>query len=487
MRRPLLLLALLLLLPATPAAAFTLDDLFDFASRDFRTKGNRLAVKKQAFDRLLAAKGPAAVVRAMRRVEPGLAGLEKKRNKVYARFLNAHDAYFGWRRKKSDDAEAVPAGINKTFLAAEREIRGVNSIVHSDLAFVAWSLDRLAAVHPSPEGPYLAALLKGIRHKSAHQRLRCIRLLGATTDPAAIKAVQAALAAERYPAVAAALAATGIADGSKALLAEAWTVRAGAIAGFRTRRDRASAVALIPRVAREKGRLADDVHGALAWIAGGEQADWAKWLGDLPADWKPLAYPEKDPPGPETVIPTPSPSGRRCFGLPTGSERVILCVEAGPAWDAVRTEVARYLGTLPQRAEFGIVAYGAGAGTFKKKLVTASGANRAAAAKWMEGVKRPGRSDVYDGLRLAFELADGGARRPARADTIVVVTLQRPTDVGLSPTLVGSPRQIALELARRNALLRVRVLAYGLSGGAQSYYLQMLARPYGGGFRPSGR
>ena len=37
---------------------------------------------------------------------------------------------------------------------------------------------------------------------------------------------------------------------------------------------------------------------------------------------------------------------------------------------------------------------------------------------------------------------------------VVVVALQRPTEVGLSPTLVGSPRQIALEIGRRNTLLR---------------------------------
>jgi Mg-chelatase subunit ChlD len=166
---------------------------------------------------------------------------------------------------------------------------------------------------------------------------------------------------------------------------------------------------------------------------------------------------------------------------------VILCVDASAGWEAVQAEVARYLGTLPERAQFGLVAYGMGARGFKKGLVAASGANRQAAAKWMAAQKLSGRTDVYDGLQLALDLADGGAKRPAKADTIVVVALQRPTEVGLSPTLVASPRQIALEIGRRNALLQLRIHAFGVSGGGQAYYLQKLARAFGGGFRPSGR
>ncbi|MHC4956613.1 MAG: vWA domain-containing protein, partial [Planctomycetota bacterium] len=173
--------------------------------------------------------------------------------------------------------------------------------------------------------------------------------------------------------------------------------------------------------------------------------------------------------------------------LPTGSERIIFCVEAGVARGQIRNEVMRFLGTLPERAEFGLVAYASGAAAFKKKLVAASVANRDAAAKWMQDLALGDRAHLYEGLRLAFDLADGGKKKPARADTIVVVALRRPSEVGVAPTRVGNPRQIALEALRWNELLRVRVLAFGLSGGAESFYLQQMARPYGGGFMPSGR
>jgi len=477
---------LLLLALSLPAAASTLDDLFDFSSRAYGAKGNRLAAMQRDFDRLLGVKGPAAVVRALRKVEPGLAGLEKQRKKVYARFLKAHTAYFGWRKKKSDNAEDVPHGINKAFLDAELQIRRVNTVVYRDLTFLEWSLARLAERHPVPDGKYLAALTKGLRARNPHQRLRCIRLIAPSQDPAALAALAAASASERHPAVAAALAAIGKGDCSSALLQDAWTVRAGGIAGLRVRRDRAAAALLVPRLAREHGRLIDDIHGALFWIAGGEQADWAGWLIGLPVEWKPVGYPERDPLGREVAIPTPSAAGRECFGLPTGSTRIILCVDAALG-SAARGEVARFLGTLPASAEFGIVTFGAGARAFKKKLVTASGANRAAATKWMERIDLAGRADIYDGLQLAFDLADAGKNRPARADTIVLAAPQRPSRSGLSPTLVDNPRQIALEIGRRNALLRVRIHAFGRSSGAQSYYLQQLARAYGGGFKPTGR
>jgi len=479
-----MLLFLVLSAPAT--AAVTLDDLFDSSARDIPAQG-RLTFKQQAFERLLAARGAASVVRAMRRIESGLADLDKRRDKVYARFLKAHKKYFDWRRKKTDDAEAVPAGINKAFLAAEREIRGVNSIVYNDLAFHEWALTRLAKFQRTPDGDYLVALVKDVRHKNPHQRLRCLRLLGIPTDAAALKALRSASEAERHPAVAAALAATGQTDTGKALLSDQWTVRAGAIEGFRRQRTRASAATLVRRLAVEKGRLQDDLRDALVWIAGDEQPDWAAWLKALPEDWAPSPPRPAAPPSPDDAHPMGTASGRTCFGLPTGSERVVLCVDGGAALAAVAKEVERYLGILPPRAEFGIVVYGVGARVFKKKLVAATGANRAAAAKWMAGLKLAGRTDIHDGLELAFDLVGGDGKRPARADTLVLVALQRPSQVGLSPTRVGNPRQIALEWARRNALLRVRLLAFGKSSGGESYYLQNLARPYGGGFRPSAR
>ncbi|MHC4955632.1 MAG: hypothetical protein ACYTGZ_17410, partial [Planctomycetota bacterium] len=308
-------LAVILALAAPLAAKPPgLGDLFDPASRVYPASGNRKKLKQDAFDRLLASKGSTAVLKALRRIDPAVVALEKARDAEYERFLKVHAAYFGWRAKNIDDAEAVPTGLNKKYMDGERDMRRVNSVLFRDLAFFDWAVRRLAEREPTPEGKYLAGLLKGLKDKSPYHRLRCLRLLGNAADPGTVRALRAAQVSERHPAVAAAIAESGSVDHAHALLQTPWTVRAGGIRGLRSRRDRASAALLVPRLAQEKGRLADDLHDALTWTAGAEQEDWAAWWKGLPADWNAPALPEGDPPAPEIVRPARTASGRGCFG-----------------------------------------------------------------------------------------------------------------------------------------------------------------------------
>ena len=167
------------------------------------------------------------------------------------------------------------------------------------------------------------------------------------------------------------------------------------------------------------------------------------------------------------------------FGLQTGSERFVLCLGAAAGWPAVQEEVLRFLGTAPERAEFGVVAFGAGASAFRKSLAGNTGTNRAALAKWMKGLELGGRNDLWTGLDAAFDLAEEEG-----ADTLVVFNPARPTEVGDSPATLFRPRQIWFALSYRNALLQIRVLAYGRSDGGDAHFLQGLAREYGGGCIP---
>ena len=134
---------------------------------------------------------------------------------------------------------------------------------------------------------------------------------------------------------------------------------------------------------------------------------------------------------------------------------------------------------MPERAEFAVVAYGAGAAAFKRGLVANNATNRKALATWMRGLELGARNDIWTGLDLAFDLAG-----KARADTIILVNPTRPTLVGDSPALVTRPVQIGYELEYRNELLGIRILGHGTSGGGDSYYLQGLAAQFGGGFIP---
>lgn len=477
-----LLLTLLLAAPAVAA-----DDPFDPFDRAFGDGANRLRAKQAAFERLLARKGAPSMVRALKKIEGAVAKLDRARAKEHARFVKAHKAYFGWRASHDDDAEAVPGGLNSKYLGAERAMRRINSIHFRELEFHYWVEKRLLTLARSADDKFIAALRAGLRAKSPHQRLRCAGMLAAVPQDRAAEAVAAGLAAARHPAVVAALAATGLVDVPDSVLFHAaWTARAGAIDGLGARLDRASAARLVARIDVEKGRLRDDLEQALALIANEQRPDWNAWLAGLPADWKPGVRPSPPPFNPEVASPRMSATDRTCFGLPTGSERIVICVDGAAARGQVRKEVGRFLESLPERAQFALVAFSDGASAFRKKPVAATGANRAAALRWLEKRKPGERADLYDGLQLAFDIADAGSGKPARMDTIVLFAPRRTTAVGDSPTLVAGPRQIALELGRRNRLLRIRLHAMARSSGGQAYFLQTLARPYGGGLRQTG-
>ena len=469
------------------APALAADDLFDPFSRAFGDGANRGRAKQAAFDRRLAKRGAASMVNSLAKIEGAVIKLDKARAKEHARFVKARTAYFGWRATHSDDAEDVPPGLNKMYLAAELAMLRINSIHFRELAFHDWVETRLRTLARSADDKMLRALVAGLRSRSPRQRLRCVRMLAEAPADRAAAPIAAALGKEKHPAVLAQLLSLGRAEvPDAALFHAAWTVRAGAIEGLGARLDRPSAVRLLARRGKEKGRLQDDVEHALSVIAGEQRPDWPAWLKGLPPDWKAGVRPSPPPLNRDLASPCISATDRTCFGLPTGSERIVICVDGATGREQVRAEVRRFLESLPERAQFALVAFSDGADRFKKKPVAASGANRAAAVRWLEKRKPGKRADLYDGLKLAFDIADGGSSKPARMDTIVLFVPRRPTAVGDSPTLVANPPQIALEFARRNRLLRIRVHATARSGGGEAYYLQALARPYGGGIRQTG-
>jgi len=469
------LVALILLLAS---AAPGLDDLFDPFSAAFPGSGDRIKRKQAAFEEHLARRGPAVLFKAMQRCDPAVEEVVKKRDAMYGRFSKAHARYAGWmedyakkyRRKHGRDPAdfPMPESLNKGYLDQELAMKAANSLVERELGFHRWALERLARAAPEADERFKAALEAGLRAKSPHQRLRAARLLALVPgwDPAA------AFARERHPAVAAALA-----PGAAALDHESWVVRAGGVAVLRGRRTKESVDALVARWPKEQGRSQDDLHDALAWLTNRVESDWPAWWQAASAGFQPSPPPPAAPPQPDRVVPPISPSGRACFALPTGSERFVLCVGTARGWAEIQKEINRFLATVPESAEFALVAFGAGAEPFKRGLVANSGTNREALAKWMEKREPGARNDLWTGMDAAFGIAEEGS-----ADTLILFNPGPPTQIGDSPALVTSPRQIWYELSYRNALLGVRVLGYGASGGGDSYFLQELAREQRGGF-----
>jgi len=470
---------LILILAATPG----LDALFDPFSDEFPRGGGRIAGKQAAFDEHLEKRGPGRMLRAMRRCEDAVGELREKSDDAHDRLLKARAKYRGWmedyrekyrRREKRDPAHyPMPESLNKEYLDRELDVREANSLLMREMGFHRWAFDRLAEAAPHADGRQRALLEKELRARSPHQRLRAARLLRLVPGFEPAKHFER----ERHPAVAAELA-----PGAAALGHESWVARAGAIRVLRQRRERASVEALVARWPEETGRLRDDLHDALARLTGRVESDWPAWWKALPADWAPGPPPPRGKE--ERVVECLSPDDRRVFGLQTGSERLVLCLGAAAGWPAIREEALRFLGAAPERAEFGVVAFGAGAEAFRKSLAPNTGTNRKALAKWMEDRELGGRNDLWTGLDAAFDLTGKEG-----ADTLVVVNPAPPTEVGESPAKLFRPRQILYALSHRNALLQVRVLAYGRSGGGDAYFLQELAREYGGGCipLPSGR
>jgi hypothetical protein len=455
------LLPLLLLLSASAPG---LDDLFDPFSREFPVAGKRVQLRQAAFEYHLKRRGPGGMLKAMRRCEKAIVEARRHRDKVHARFLKARAAYFGWmekyakkyRRKEGRDPAhyPMPDSINKSFIAHEDAMKAAGAVVQGEFYFHRWALDRLLALAPEADAKFIAAMRSECKAKSPHQRLRAARLLAVApgVDSSDL------LAKASHPAVLAELARSSREIGP-ALLHAHWVARAGAIAACK------DPMTLVGRWDRESGRLRDDLHGALSALAA--QADWEGWL----EDWKPAPLDGKE--DRLRVAAMPSPSGRTCFGLPTGSERFVLCVLAMPG---VETEVLRFLGTVPERAQFAVVRFGSGAKAFKPVSNTAT--SRKALAKWFGPLGD--RNDLWAGLDLAFDLAE-----KMNADTLILFNPTRPTLVGDSPALVTRPVQMHYELAYRNELRGIRILGNGTSGGGDSYYLQALARQFKGGFIPT--
>ncbi|MEM8882772.1 MAG: hypothetical protein AAGD14_01730 [Planctomycetota bacterium] len=477
---------LLLLLAA---AAPGVDDLFDPFSSAFPTSGDRVRRKQAAFERLLAKNGPGSMLKALARCEGGYRKAAAARDKEYKRFAKTAGSYHGFiekyrrnyiKREKREPVDIpMPDSLEKGYINAEIAMKRANSIVLRELTFHRWALDRLARMAPGADEKFRAVMRSQLGHKNVHQQLRAVRLLSLAREEQALTEL---LSKRARPATLAAAAETGQGTGAAALLThDAWQVRSAAAHGLRYARSREAVAALVARAGQEKGIVADDLHASLVALRGGVETDWPAWWKAQPDSWRPALVRRRIRTN-DAFVGTPSSSGRTAFTLPTGSQRVILCVPAGSP--VVDEETLRFLGTLPQSARFGVVAFGTGAKPYKKGLIENRPAERAALKKWLAKQKEGRALDTWTGLEAAFDMADAGRGKPPRADTIVVVSPDRPTARDFTMAVVCNPRQIGFELAHRNQLLRLRILAYGQSGGGESYFLQELASPYGGGYRP---
>jgi hypothetical protein len=405
-------LFLLLLAGAAIAGEPGFDEIFDPSK--FAEAQERMAGRQAAFESAAKARGAAAAVPGFRGCERAIEDLRERLDRDYEAFGKLQAQWWGWRRQYEADYQKkhgrppaeypIPQGLNSSFLDAEKAFRRSRSMLLQERLFHEWALARTAEL--LREGGGGKAIARGLGDRAPVQRLRCARLaraLGATAEAAA------AAKGESHPGVLAALAEVAP---SEALLGHAaWNVRAGAIRGAARLGTREAAGWLVARLEAEDGRLRDDLVDALRAMSGEEigydAARWRAWGEALSADWRakgggpgaeaPLG-PLDEPKAPGAFSDGPV----SFFGARSATRAAVWCVQASAGWEQIREGVKGSVATLPDGAQFGVVAYDSEARRFKSGLVEANAANRDALARWLDGLKPDGGADPYAGLDAAL-------------------------------------------------------------------------------------
>jgi hypothetical protein len=489
-----------LLLLCVTAGAIRADELsyeevFDPFHPAIPLTGDRLRIKKGAFERAVAKAGLAALPRHMRKWEEAIASARERAVRDLSIYEEAGTEWWGFKRRYAesyrrkhgiDPAEAPIPPNNADFLAKELALKASRSLLFRERGFHEWVEQRAGEMLGGLGGPdrdkAVAAFAAGLRDRNPWQRVRCADVLGSIRDAKAAELLARAAATEKEPAVAAAMlrayaaaAPEGVAETLAPYLGHAaWPVRAAAIRGLGLARAAATVDLLVGRFGQEEGRLQDDLAHALRSLTGqplgGDGVAWRDWWAGAREGFAPPPAPAPPPFDPSQVNGVASDGPLSFLGVATRSERVVLCLD-GRGASQWKEEAARCVESLPERGAFGIVVFGNRPKPWRKKIADASGPNRKAAADWLRRLEDEPRGDVLSGIEAALAMADGGKGAAPLADTLYLVA--RPPG---ETFLVHDPAHVTLEATARNRILGLRIHPIGPSSGGQSWWLQTLSR-----------
>lgn len=237
---------------------------------------------------------------------------------------------------------------------------------------------------------------------------------------------------------------------------EDWSVRLGAYALVARTPLKVCVPFLVAAAAREKGEIAQAIDDYL-------EARTGQTFADHPESWpgwyeKHRAAIEK---GTFAPVPKPKPKERRTrasfFSIPIESERLVFALDVSASMlekdleprDAVtrkimkehelpknrlgiaKAELIRAVTSLPDGAEFNIVAYSDYAKRMSSRLVTASRSTRRRAVRWVLRARSGFQTNVYDALFESFNdhmaSSGGSVRFEDLPDTILFLTDGVPT------------------------------------------------------------
>ncbi|MHC4135795.1 MAG: HEAT repeat domain-containing protein [Planctomycetota bacterium] len=478
----------------------------------------RLRDKRQAFETIVqpaSASKLEGIVKQLRFIDKQADKYGKVINEAaeeYVQLKEQMDKATEWQRKKHQKKYGkppkvvmVPAQLKADLQKASKSLQRLVATQQSERQFEEWFVDRLAALlnelTAEEVGKPLAALVKGLQAKDYRLRVRCAELLGRLRQPPARDAFQAALQKEQDPMVLAEMVRVRAKGGNReivALLAKRledprWPVRAAVITELGRIPHKDAVDVLVRQMAKEKGRLLDDIATALKDMTrqryGPEPDPWRIWWEKVRDKWTP---PPPDARAGEEKVGVEKGAFVYFYGIRTTSKRIVFCIdfsgsmhfpldgEGGsepPRIDTAKRELLQALAALPEDAKFNLVVYNSNVFVWKKTMQPATLRNKQVARKFIEKQRPDGATNIYDALNKSLDIAAAGstAKRKAKdvpvADTIFFLTDGVPTN-----GRVVDPAQILKEVTARNRLLDVVIHTVGVSQDQNAGFLLNLAK-----------
>lgn len=392
-------------------------------------------------------------------------------------------------------------------IEAERKEMAARALAEAEIE------DAIVRLLSTRDGDAVAAALarEGGKHASWRIRALSYRAIGAKDSGAAVEALLKGLS-DADPRVRTA-AADGIVEREAktpidplilALAKEKeWGVKV-AIAGALSRlRDAKSVGPLVSALAREEGRVKEEVAAALAAITGqkfgADARAWRDWFKKNAAEEDTILSPF--PPQAEAV----PARGVTFQGIETRSRGIVFVLDISDSMndasgetdlpadgstpdrsgkrrskiDVMRDELVAAIRALDEKAMFNVVLYNHQVKVWQPgKLVAANSSNKNLALSFLLKEPATGGTNIFDAVEKAFTLAGLGATDKnyrSAVDTIFLVS-----DGAPSAGRILEPAKILEEVGRMNSLRKVKIHTVGVGVLHDRAFLERLARESGG-------
>ena len=477
----------------------------------------RLRKKQMAFDTLLDPASPSkleGMVKQLKLLDRAMDKFQKVIDEVedeYVKYKEQLDKImfnksenYKKRHGKYPSVVGVPAGLQQTVQRNAKKLQRLLSLRQSEVQFQAWIIKRVAKLiadlTPDERVKPVRALGKGITNKDWRYRIRCARLLGHLGDPLSVETFKKAMQKERDPLVLAELVrirskrgGAGVMEVLQSKLEDPkWPVRAAAVRALARIRKKQSVDLLVTRMAKEEGRMLDDITDALKGLTGKDYEPkpdpWRIWWDKVKKNWAP---PPELKPG-ETVLGKQDGKAVYFYGIRSSSKRVVFCIDISgsmnfpldgqggkkdPRIKRAKKELIQALSALPEDAIFNIVVYSVSVKVWKRRMQTATLKSKQSARKFVEALEPSGGTNIFDALVTSLQTAaTAGKKKPKKgeppsADTIFFLTDGQPT-----AGRITDPNQIIEEITNRNSLLGLTIHTVGVSREQNAGFLLNLAK-----------